>query len=161
MSTFDPRGILAALERHRVGYVIVGDLAGVLHGSDLTAKTVQITPSLKPENIERLDRALGDLGANEKVRARLTELAPDGGPIALKTGRGELTLEPLPAGTSGYPDLRRAATREPIGQGIRAPVASAPDLVRILAAQGGEQHLSLERRLRRVIELDRALSPDL
>jgi hypothetical protein len=161
VSAFDPRGILTALERHRVGYVIVGDLAGVLHGSDLAAETVQITPSLKPENIERLDQALSDLGATEDVRAGLRDLASNAGPIGMQTTRGELTLEPSPAGTSGYPDLRRAATREPLGQGIRAPVASAPDLVRILAAQGREQDVVLERRLRRVIEMERTLSPEM
>ncbi len=161
MSVFDPRGILGALERHRVGYVIIGDLAGVLHGSDLTAKTVQITPSLKPENVERLDRALSDLDANEKVRGRLAELSPDAGPVALKTGRGELILEPTPAGTSGYPDLRRAATREPLGQGIRAPVVSAPDLVRVLSAQERDQDMVLERRLRRALEMERSLAPEL
>ena len=50
MSDFDPLAILGALERHRVAYVIIGDLAGVLHGTDLSANNVEITPSLKPEN---------------------------------------------------------------------------------------------------------------
>lgn len=53
MSDFDPLAILGALEPHRVAYVLAGDLAGVLHGTDLTADSVEITPSLKPENAER------------------------------------------------------------------------------------------------------------
>ena len=43
VSDFDPLAILGALERHRVAYVLVGDLAGVLHGTDLEA-----TPSRSP-----------------------------------------------------------------------------------------------------------------
>lgn len=161
MSGFDPRGILAALERHRAAYVVIGDLAGVLHGSDLTARGLEITPSLKPENLERLERALEDLGAPAKTRARVREFDPEQDAVSVRTPRGELTLTLAPAGTRGYEDLRRAATREPLGQGIRARIASAPDLIRILAAQGREQDLVLERRLRRVIELEQTLTLEL
>lgn len=158
MSGFDPRGILAALERHRVAYVVIGDLAGVLHGSDLSARGLEITPSLKPGNLERLERALEDLDAPPRARARVQQLDPEHAAVSVRTPRGELVLTPAPAGTRGYEDLRRAATREPLGQGIRAPIASAPDLIRILAAQGREQDLVLERRLRRVVELEQTLA---
>lgn len=159
MSTFDPLAILAALERHRVAYVIVGDLAGVLHGSDLIAKTVEIAPSLAPTNVERLDRALDDLGVAEKHRGPLQEMNAQSPPISIPTKRGEMTLTATPDGTGGYQDLRRAAQREPLGQGLRAPVASAPDLIRTLSVEG--QSPVLEQRLRRIIELERTLSPDL
>ena len=161
MTDFDPLAILAALERHRAAYVVVGDLAGVLQGSGLVARSVQITPSLKPEGLERLGSALGDLGVDEKARARLGRLAPGGPPLSFTTERGEIEIDPSPAGSSGYDDLRRAARREPLGQGLRVPVASAPDLIRVLAAQGRSQDLALERRLRRVVELERTITPDL
>jgi hypothetical protein len=49
---------------------------------------------------------------------------------------------PEPAGTrGGYDDLCGAATREPIGKGLRPRVASIADLARILAALGCEQDL--------------------
>ena len=52
---------------------------------------------------------------------------------------GELKIVPEPAGTrGGYDDLRRAATREPIGKGLRPRVASTADLARMLAALGRE-----------------------
>lgn len=161
MSDFDPLAILAALERHRAAYVVVGDLAGVLQGSGLIARRVEITPSLKAESLERLDRALGDLGVGERPRSRLGRLEADGPALSFRTDRGEIDVNPSPAGSGGYDDLRRAAQREPLGQGLRVPVASAPDLVRVLAAQGREQDLVLERRLRRVVELERVVSPEL
>lgn len=156
MSDFDPLAILGALERHRVAYVIVGDLAGVLHGSDLTADSVEITPSLKPENLIRLDQALEDLGISEKRRTKLGVLAPDSPPTVISSSRGPIAITAKPAGTRGYDDLRRGAQREPLGLGIRAPVASVPDLIRSLAAG---QDLPLEERLRRLLDLQRGLSP--
>lgn len=159
MSDFDPLAILGALERHRVAYVLVGDLAGVLHGTDLTADKVEITPSLKPENTERLDRALDDLEVAAKGRATLRAISAESPSLPILTPRGELIVTAMPSETGGFEDLRRAARREPLGQGIRAPVASAPDLIRSLAADG--QNIALERRLRRLIDLGRALSPEM
>ena len=159
MSDFDPLAILGALERHRVAYVLVGDLAGVLHGSDLAADAVEITPSLKPENTERLDRALAELGVTAKRRAAVTALTPRSSRLSIPTGRGELEVTAVPSATGGYEDLRRGAQREPLGQGIRAPVASAPDLVRCLSVDG--HNAVLEQRLRRLIDLGRVLSPQL
>jgi hypothetical protein len=40
----------------------------------------------------------------------------------------------LPGSRRGYPDLRRAASREPVGRGLRPPVASAADLAGMLGA---------------------------
>ena len=159
MSDFDPLAILGALERHRVAYVIIGDLAGVLHGTDLSANTVEITPSLKPENAERLDRALEDLGVTEKRRAALRAITPESPSLSIPTPKGEMTITVVPSGTGGHEDLRRAAQREPLGQGIRAPVASAPDLIRSLSTEG--QNVVLEQRLRRLVDLERALSPEM
>lgn len=159
MSDFDPLAILGALERHRVAYVLVGDLAGVLHGTDLTANTVEIAPSLKPENTERLGRALDDLGVTEKRRTALQTITPASPPVSIRTPKGEVTLTATPTGTGGYDDLRRAAQREPLGQGVRAPVASTPDLIRSLSAEGTNVHL--EQRLRRLVDLERALTPEL
>ena len=156
MSDFDPLAILGALERHRVAYVLVGDLAGVLHGTDLTADTVEITPSLKPENINRLDQALEDLGIPETRRAVLQVLAPDSPPTAIPASKGRIAISVEPSGTGGYGDLRRAAQREPLGLGIRAPVASIPDLIRSLPAG---HDVRFEQRLRRLLDLHRSLSP--
>jgi hypothetical protein len=156
VSDFDPLAILGALERHRVAYVLVGDLAGVLHGTDLTADTVEITPSLKPENSERLHRALDDLGVTEKWRAPLRALTPDIPSFAVPSTKGQIRITPMPPGTGGYADLRRAAHREPLGLGIRTPVASVPDLIRCLPASGLD--VTTEQRLRRLVDLQRELA---
>jgi len=54
--------------------------------------------------------------------------------LELRTDAGELKVVPEPVGTrGGYDDLRRAATREPLGRGLRLSVASLGDLARIRA----------------------------
>ena len=77
---------------------------------------------------------------------------------ALRTQEGPLTLVPLPAGTrGGYDDLRRRASREPLGGGLRPSVAALPDVVRSLAALEREEDLPRLLRLRRLMELERVL----
>ncbi len=58
---FDPLAMLAALERNRVSYVIIGAFAGVIQGTDEITRGLDITPSLRPENLNRLATALADL----------------------------------------------------------------------------------------------------
>ena len=155
MGDFDPIAILAALERHKTAYVLIGDLAGALHGTDLLARRVEIVPSLKPENLERLERALDALGVSDP---KSIEGIRQDRPLTVLTLHGELDLTPEPPGSAGYQDLRRAAERQPLGRGLRPAVASAPDLVRTVT---DAHDPALATRLRRVIELERSLVPEM
>lgn len=157
--TFDPLAVLATLERHRVSYVVIGELAGVLHGTGFTTKTIEITPALKNENLARLALAARDLGAPEADLAWLVGVAPDSGRRTFETDHGTLAITATPAGTRGYDDLRRGANREPLGRGVRAPVASIPDLIRTFDADG--QNHEVEHRLRRAVDLERSITHDL
>jgi hypothetical protein len=117
-------------------------------------------PSLKPANLRRLALAL------DQLDARL----PGGKPPALdedlrkhellelRTVAGPLKVVPEPAGTrAGYDDLCRAATREPIGKGLRPRIASigvSPACSPTAAAIKTKPPLQQLRHLR---ELDRDL----
>jgi hypothetical protein len=75
--------------------------------------------------------------------------------IRLRTAKGELKLVPEPAGTrKGFDDLRRGATREHIGHGLRPRVASVPDLARMAASLGREPDIERLHELRRIMELE-------
>ncbi len=74
--------------------------------------------------------------------------------LELATDAGEVKLVSEPAGTRGYDDLRRAATREPLGSGLRPSVASLGDHARMLAALGREEDAGRLRTIRRLIELE-------
>jgi hypothetical protein len=153
---FDPRGLLAALDRHRVAYIVVGAFARVVQGADEVTRGIDIVPSTRAENLRRLDAALADLGAHrpdgsEPAVAGSEQLDPV---LELGTNRGELKIISEPTGTRGYEDLRRAATREHIGQGLRPAVASLGDLSRMLAALGREDDMPKLLDLRRLAELE-------
>jgi hypothetical protein len=156
---FDPYAMLKALDGRFVVYIVIGGFARVIHGTDELTRDLDIVPSTKPENIRQLGEALGDLNARREGgrKLRLEEALPTEPVLALDTDGGELKIVLEPAGTRGYDDLRRAATREPLGQGVRPSVASTGDLARMLGALGRDQDLENLRMLRRLIELDRDL----
>jgi len=156
---FDPYALMQALERHRVTYVIVGGLGRVIHGSDEITDGLDIVPSMRDENVRRLGLALEDLSARRPGGRPLVfekDLVRD--PVLeLETEAGELKIVPEPAGTRGYDDVRRRATREPLGQGLRPSVASPDDHARMLAALDREQDRLPLQTMQRLIELEREL----
>ena len=116
-------------------------------------------PSLREDDLGRLALALEDLDARrpDGEPPLLERDLADGRPLPLATDAGELKLVPKPAGTRGYDDLRRAATREPLGQGLRPQVAWLDDHARMLVALGRNGDRERILTLHRLIELERGL----
>ena len=155
-SEFDPIGIFKALDRARVTYIVIGGLARVLQGTDELTDGVDIVPAMRDENLRRLDLALGELKARRLDGKK--DLAVAGGDaLELETDLGELKIVPEPAGTRGFDDLRRAASREYLGSGVRVAIASVGDLARMTAALGREQDEPALRMLHRVAEIERGI----
>lgn len=157
---FDPYALLSALERQGVSYVVVGGFARIVHGTEEQTEGLDLTPSLKPANLRRLAVALDQLDARlaSGRRPALDEDLRAHGLLELRTAAGLVKVVAEPAGTrGGYDDLRRAATREPIGKGLRPRVASTGDLARMLAARGRDQDKPLLQQLRHLRELERDL----
>jgi hypothetical protein len=156
---FDPYGLLQALDRHRVTYILIGGFARVIQGTEEITRGVDIVPSTRPENLRRLDAALRELGAKGRDGREPTideETIASQPLVELETERGELKIVPEPLGTRGYDDLRRAASREPLGRGVRPSVASIGDLARMVSALGDEERLPQLMQLRRLVELERS-----
>lgn len=129
--------ILGALERQRVRYVVIGGLGAVLQGSPVPTLDADICPAGDRENLERLARALTDLGA--RIR---TEAEPDGLPFTcdaaflanvqilnLTTTGGNLDLSFVPSGTNGFEDLVRSAEVLGLGE-LSVRVAALQDIIR-------------------------------
>jgi hypothetical protein len=157
---FDPYAILTALERRRVIYVLIGGFARIIQGTEELTHGLDLVPSMRVENLRRLELAFEELGARlaNRKRPELDRDFPPRAVLELRTDAGELKIVPEPAGTrGGYDDLRRAAAREPIGKGLRPRVASIGDLARMLAALGREQDLQPLQQLRTLAELERSL----
>ncbi len=154
---FDPYELLGALQGRRVSFVMIGAFARVIHGTGEVTDGLDVTPSLREDNLARLAKALADLEARRRDGKPL-DLADVREPLMeLETRAGELKLVPEPAGSRGYDDLRRHASREPLGRGLRPQVASPGDLARMLGALDRESQIPTLLRLRRLIDLEREL----
>jgi hypothetical protein len=155
---FDPRAILAALERGGVDYVLIGGLAQVIRGADVVTTGADICPSFSPGNLERLSRTAKELNAAdvEGGELELTEATLGAEPvIALSTPVGSLHIVASPTGApKGFVDLRRAATKEHLGHGVQPLVASTGDLARMASALHRDRDIQRLRQLRRIIELE-------
>ncbi len=159
-SSFDPYELLGALQRHHVSFVVIGAFARVIHGTGEVTEGIDVTPSMREDNLARLERALADLEARRVDGKRLDVHDVTEPVLELDTRAGGLKLVPEPAGTRGYDDLRRHASREPLGRGLRPQVASPGDLARMLGALDRDEEIEVLLRLRRLIELERRLTPD-
>jgi hypothetical protein len=63
----DAEAILRVLNEHAVRYVVIGGIAGVLHGSGLSTLDLDVTPARNDENLQRLCAALRELEAKLRV----------------------------------------------------------------------------------------------
>jgi hypothetical protein len=154
---FDPYELLGALQAHNVSFVVIGAFARVVHGTRELTDGIDITPSMREENLVQLEQALEDLRVR-RTDGKTLDLRNLAGPVVeLETRAGELKLVPEPAGTRGWDDLRRRASREPLGRGLRPRVASPDDLARMLGALDRDQDLERLLRVRRLMSLERQL----
>jgi hypothetical protein len=151
---FDPYAILAALEAERIGYVVIGAFARVVHGSGETTDGIDIAPSLREDDFRRLARVIEGLGDESVDPGRL---AAEERTLA-RTGAGKLAVVPEPWGTRGYEGLRIRANRENLGKGVRPPIASLADCVRMLDASTRPIDHERIQRIRRMMELERHLT---
>ncbi|MEM1177082.1 MAG: hypothetical protein AAGM22_01960 [Acidobacteriota bacterium] len=63
MSELRLESAFATLVRHRVDFVVVGGVAGVLYGAPFTTQDLDLVYSRAPENVARLARAMAELEA--------------------------------------------------------------------------------------------------
>src|SRR4051794_11994603 len=109
---FDPFALLRALDQHRVAFVLVGTMAGVARGAPEETDVVEIAPSLREDNLQRLDAALSALAARPLDDGSSAVMGISRGDTRrFETEAGELVVEAEPPGTHGYEELRRDATR--------------------------------------------------
>lgn len=111
---------------------------------------------MRPTTIRNLERALTDLEARRTDGEPLS-LDVEAPVLELSTDHGQLKIVSQPAGTRGYEDLRRAATHEHLGKGVRPQVASVGDLIRMAGALGRDSDLAAVQQLRRIVEIQREL----
>ena len=107
----DPYALLQALDRHRVTYILIGGFARIVQGTEEMTYGLDFTPSLRVQNLERLERALRELEARRADGHELS-LAPEplGGlaTVARYRDRARLGAEKVQV---GFEDVRHDKTR--------------------------------------------------
>ncbi|HEX2195725.1 MAG TPA: hypothetical protein VHJ76_02265 [Actinomycetota bacterium] len=152
------------MARRGVDLVVVGGIGGILHGSPITTKDVDVVPDLKATNLDALADALDEMNARVVAHD-----APDGlieidwrGKdlrrwivdfrfLILMTDYGRVDLIHRPAGTSGYSDLARNAIDVKLDE-VHVRVAALEDIIRSKEAAGRERDLAQLPTLRRLLE---------
>ena len=155
------RAPLAVLERHDVRLVVIGGVAAIAQGYPLTTYDLDVTPARDAENIERLVPALEELEARLRNPTEPVAFPIDAKMLAnveawtLSTNAGPLDLVFMPAGTSGYEDLRRDALELDLGTGKTVLVASLRDVIRMKEASFRVKDQAQLPALRRTLEVIR------
>jgi hypothetical protein len=161
VDAFNPFAILKALNAHGVDYIVIGGIAATIRGSDSITGDLDVCYQRTKANVQRLATSLN------VVRAKLTNF-PEGLPFRLDersiwngdtftfdTDYGRFDCLANPSGTTGFDDLRSAATSEDIGDGMTALVCSLDDLIRMKEAAGRiKDRIALEQlySLKRLLE---------
>lgn len=146
MSRFDPIQGLQVLDQYGVRYVVIGGVAGAMHGSPSITQDLDICYDRSPDNLERLAEALVSLNARLRGAPRDVPFILDARTLArgdfftFSTDVGPLDLLGTPSGASGYDALARNALVFELDD-LAVPVASLDDLVAMKRAAGRPQDL--------------------
>jgi transcriptional regulator with XRE-family HTH domain len=144
----DVRGALRALQRAGVRYVLIGELAEVLHGSPLLPLAATVAVVAQAGQRDGLMAAIAAVDGTPTPSMTPAIDAPVS--FVLDTFGTRLDVLPAPAGTRGYDDLRRDAAPVCLDEDLEVLVASLVDLVRMAEASGDHARLPA---LRRTLEL--------
>lgn len=142
----DAGEILRRLVARGVDFVVIGGIAGVLHGSARNTFDLDICFATDDANLSALGEVLIALGARLKGVEEAVPFVPDARTLrrvellTLVTSLGELDVLARPSGAPAYPDLRRNADRYDLG-GFNVSVASIDDLIAMKQAAGRAKDL--------------------
>lgn len=145
---FDPQRVIDTLTRHGVRYVLIGGVAGRLHGSPLLTEDIDLVPDLAPANLAALAAALRELGA------RLAAEGVDGGveipldehtftsPVmGFETEAGAIDVAREAIGRGGFAALVQRAVAFDIA-GTRVLAAALDDVIGSKASAGRPKDLA-------------------
>lgn len=134
----EPEAAFRALVEEGVEFVLIGDLAAIVHGATGATSAIDVCFRQDPENCARLARALGRLHAEvfppRQPPVELTaELLQRYRMFHLRTAAGRLDLLSTVPGLGSFDDLVGGATSVDLS-GLTVPVLSLDQLIQSKAA---------------------------
>jgi hypothetical protein len=147
--------LLQRLADSRVEFVVVGGFAGVLHGSALVTRDLDICAVLTPENIERLRETPKDLNPRHRMTPQRLSFLQVPGPgesesnLYLETDWGVVDILSSIIGLGDFESIRANSESFEVG-GKACRLISLPDLVRAKEAMGREKDILAAKELRAI-----------
>lgn len=134
---FDPTRICEILNDEGVAYVIVGGFASLIHGSPLPTQDIDVLPSRRADNLDRLGRALRRMNAMIRTAGDPVPAPIDGPFLAnmpvmlnLVTDLGDLDLTFSPSGgLGGFEEWSAHALSVEIAEGLCVRIAALDDII--------------------------------
>lgn len=157
MERSDFKSILLKLCTESVDFIVVGGIAGILHGATITTFDVDIVHSREPNNVKRLLRAFSLMNAHYRERAD-RNLAPSAASLAgtghhlLITDFGPLDVLGEVTGQRGYSELVPHSTELTLNEGLKFRVLDLPTLIRLKEELHREKDISALTILRQTLK---------
>lgn len=152
--------ILRALQMARVKFVVIGGVAGLVHGMPLPTYDLDIMLASGVANRRRLLAALGELDGlalpdepDEEAASSVEQALAEGRDVSFFTPHGYLDVVASPAGIRSYSELRRHAETVTVADDVEVPVAALRDLIRSKLAAGRDRDRTKLVALQTVAEL--------
>jgi hypothetical protein len=148
--TTDAAAIVAAFNRHRVRYIVIGALAAIAQQAPIDpTRDIDFTPEMTQANLRRLSAALEELGARIRT-PDVTDGLPfdhDGASLARATvwnlicALGEFDISFRPSGIEGgYAELFERAHLVEV-EDVKVRIADLADVIRSKEAAGRPKDL--------------------
>jgi hypothetical protein len=140
-----------------IDFVIVGGIAGALHGSTLVTRDLDVCAVLSRENVAKLRDALRDLKPTHRQTTRPLSFLDNPGPdidvrnLYLGTTLGAVDILSSITGVGDYARVREAAVEVEVF-GRRCRVISIEDLIRAKESLGRQKDLLAAQELRAILE---------
>jgi predicted nucleotidyltransferase len=133
--------ILRTLGSAGVEFVVIGGIAAIAHGSPRITRDLDIVSATDQANLERLGRALQELGATLRGVTDEIPFVPDARMLrhvrllTLDTEEGPLDVMVQPDGSKGYDQLLAGSIEAVVG-GTAVRIAGLDDLIAMKKAAG-------------------------
>ena len=149
--------LLQRLAEAGVDFVVVGGYAGMIHGSALLTKDVDVCAVLSAENVEKIRGAFSDINPVHRQTHRLLSFLEHPAPgqplvnLYLRTDKGIIDILSSILGVGDFERLRKTAVDMPMF-GRTYPVISIEDLITAKETVGREKDLLTVKELRAIVE---------
>ncbi len=149
--------ILRALRKYQVDFIVVGGVAGVLHGAPISTFDLDVVHSREPRNIERLSKALEELQARYRTRSS-RQLKPTASHLSspghqlLVTRAGPLDLLGVIGHGRSYESLVSQTSEMAVGKDLKVRVLNLEALIAVKEETAGEKDKAVLAVLKRTLE---------